>query len=212
LIRAVRDANATLPAGRRLRVLLGEPPVDWEGALSPREVFDKWGPLRDSHAADLIQREVVARGRRALVVYGDGHLHRVNPIHGGLSNSLVARLERGGVKTFVVYTTAAPYARFESLQADIVSWRKPSLALVQGTTIGAGSAGVLLPPGPEHSTKLEQLADAVLYLGHPSTITRAPYPESLCEDQAFLAMRAARVGDPEWATRFQADCRREQRR
>jgi hypothetical protein len=211
-IRAVRDVNATLTAGRRLRVLLGEPPVDWEGSLSPKEVFDKWGPLRDSHAAEVIQREVVKKGRRALIVYGDGHLHRVNPIHGGLSNSLVARLERAGVKTFVTYTTAAPYARIESLQADIASWRKPSLALVRGTIIGNGSAGVLLPPGPEYPTKLEELADAILYLGHPSTITRAPYPEALCQDQAFLALRAARVGNPDWAARFQADCLRDQRR
>jgi hypothetical protein len=91
-------------------------------------------------------------------------------------------------------------------------WPKPSLALVHGTAIGAGSAGVLMPPGPDYPVKVEQLADAILYLGHPSTITRAPYPAALCEDQAFLAMRSARVGDPEWAARFQADCRREQRR
>jgi len=211
-IRAVRDVNALLPADHRLRVLLGEPPVDWEGPLSPKEVFDKWGPHRDSHAADVIQRDVVDRRRRALVVYGDMHLLRINPIHGGSSNSLVARLERGGAKAFVIYTTAAPYAQVESLQADMLSWPKPSLALVRGTTIGAGSTGVLLPPGPEYPTKLEQLADAVLYLGHPSTITKAPYPASLCDDQAFLSMRSARVGSPEWAARFQTDCRREQRR
>ena len=211
-IRAVRDLNASLPAGRRLRVLLGEPPVDWDGSLGPKEVFAKWGPLRDSHAADVIQRDVVDKGRRALVVYGDGHLFRVNPIHRGPSSSLVARLESGGVKAFVIYTPAAPYAHVESLQADMTSWRRPSLTLVRGTTIGAGSAGVLLPPGPEYPTKVEELADAVLYLGPPSTITRAPYPAELCEDQAFLAMRIARVGNPEWAARFQADCRREQRR
>ena len=51
-------------------------------------------------------------------------------------------------------------------------------------------------PGPSIRQKVEELADAVLYLGPPSTITRAPYPAELCEDQAFLAMRIARVGNP----------------
>lgn len=209
-IRAVRDRNASLPAGRKLRVLLGEPPVDWDGPLSPREVFEKWGPLRDSHAAEVIQREVLDKGRRALVVYGDAHLVRVNPISGGPTNLLVARLERAGANVFIVQTTAAPYARVESAQPDISKWRLPSLALVRGTTIGAASAGVLLPPGPDYQAKVEDLADAVLHLGAPSSITRAPYPPALCEDKEFMAMRSARVGDPQWGTRFQAACRGEQ--
>ena len=43
LIRAVRDLNASLPAGRRLRVLLGEPPVDWDGSLGPRKCLPNGG-------------------------------------------------------------------------------------------------------------------------------------------------------------------------
>ena len=39
--RAVREANATLPADRRLRVLLGEPPIDWS-TVRTREDLGRW--------------------------------------------------------------------------------------------------------------------------------------------------------------------------
>ena len=68
--RAVRDVNATLPVERRLRVLLGDPPMDWDAP-------QRSGPPRtDDFPASVIQREVMAKKRRALVIYGGMHLIR----------------------------------------------------------------------------------------------------------------------------------------
>src|SRR6185503_16883387 len=69
--RAVRDVNASLPRERQLRVLLGDPPVEWENVRTLDDL-NKWGQ-RDSHAADVVRREVIAKKRRALLVYGDDH-------------------------------------------------------------------------------------------------------------------------------------------
>src|SRR5438045_3107602 len=66
IYRAVRDVNRTLPRERQMRALLGDPPIDWRNVHTPAE-FRKWLELRDSYPADLIQREVIAKGRRALV-------------------------------------------------------------------------------------------------------------------------------------------------
>jgi hypothetical protein len=73
--RAVRDVNASLPPERRLRVLLSDAPFDWDQVRS-LEDFAKQPDRTDDFVANLIEREVLARGRRALVIYGDGHLLR----------------------------------------------------------------------------------------------------------------------------------------
>jgi hypothetical protein len=75
--RAVRAVNASLPRERRLRVLLGDPPLDWN-VVHSREDLDKQvkDMARDRYPADLIRREVLAKRRHALLIYGDGHLSR----------------------------------------------------------------------------------------------------------------------------------------
>jgi hypothetical protein len=61
--RAVRTVNASLPPERRLRVLLGDPPIDW-AAVQTLQDYLPWNYQRDTHAADVIRREVLAKGRR----------------------------------------------------------------------------------------------------------------------------------------------------
>jgi hypothetical protein len=95
--RAVRELNARLPRVRRLRVLLGDPPIDWS-AVRSREDLDRFASKRDEHAADLIRRETLSRGRRALVLYGDAHFSRQN------AWGIVARLEATGAKVFAIHT------------------------------------------------------------------------------------------------------------
>jgi hypothetical protein len=66
----VRELNKGLPPERRIKVWLGEPPVDWSrpgnrlmGAIN----------ARDTHPAAIIEREVLAKGKKALVIYGSFH-------------------------------------------------------------------------------------------------------------------------------------------
>lgn len=75
LIQTVRAVNASLDANRTIRVIAGDPPIDWDNVTDPQE-SRRWIELRDSYPADLIRRQVLDRGRRALVVYGQNHLQR----------------------------------------------------------------------------------------------------------------------------------------
>jgi hypothetical protein len=52
--------------------VLGDPPIDWS-AVRTTDDLTKWMNVRDTHAADLIRREVLEKRRRALVIYGGGH-------------------------------------------------------------------------------------------------------------------------------------------
>jgi hypothetical protein len=98
-VRAVRTLNARLPKRRQLRVLLGDPPIDWN-VIHNRDDYLKVLALRDSFPADLIRREVLARHRRALVVFGAMHFQRKQlfsnyDMSSPIAQTIVSLLESG---------------------------------------------------------------------------------------------------------------------
>lgn len=150
--RAVRKVNASLAPERRLHVLLGDPPIDWD-AVQTRADHQKWLELRDTYPASLSRREVLDKGRRALVVYGAMHLQRRNLfsnyelVEDPNLHTLVQQIERGGdVRAYVVWPTVG--VDLPELQRDAPSWPVPSLATVGGTVLGAADFTVFLPGGP----------------------------------------------------------------
>jgi hypothetical protein len=185
--RAVRAVNAALPREQQLRVLLGDLPVDWEAARrtppGPGEKRLYGQPVpdqtqersmdRDRHAAEVIQRETLAKGRRVLIIFGDMHLTR-RPA------SIVGRLEGdiGGRVFTIRNATRRSYDRLLALEPALTSWPIPSLAIVSGTVLTQQEFGN---------------ADAVLYLGPASTMTTSRLPKPLCDDADYIAMRRERM-------------------
>ena len=234
--RAVRDVNATLPVERQLRVLLGDPPIDWEAPAR--------STLRtDDFPVSVIQREVIAKNRPALVIFGGMHLIRkrvpflppkepaLAPVVAGLlsqmqNGSIVAQLDRLGARVFVVATSTD--FDISTLQANVVTWRRPSLALIRETPLGlassvtyfARSAPVIRGRGGIQETlqldltaapSMQEVVDAILYLGPPAAITHSRLSRELCADPNYLKMRLERLTefaspghDP--AATFRAEC------
>jgi imidazolonepropionase-like amidohydrolase len=205
--RAVRSVNASLPKNRQLRVLLGDPPIDWD-KVPAKDDYGSWD--RDGHPADVIRKEVLAKGRKALVVYGDLHFIRQNPQPRAgdeqAARSIVGLLERDGTKVFSIRTIAYGID-LEKLQADVLSWPRPSLTLLRGTALGTASFSSYYPrplmvgadgkpveaPEQRRRLRMEEQFDALVYLGPQSTITRSELLPALCADPAYLKMRMGRM-------------------
>jgi hypothetical protein len=190
--RAVRTVNAALPRNRQLRVLLGDPPIDWEQVHNMRDLQQAMGD-RDGHALAVLQREVLAKRRRALVIYGGQHLIRRNTLVNAAdewARGIIARLEKDHLgSAFVVL----PETRRElpALQADVASWPVPSLAIVRGTRLGSA----IWDANPQRrSVRIEEQLDAILYLGPPSSMTAAKLAPALCSDRAYMEKRLGRLG------------------
>jgi hypothetical protein len=199
--RAVRDVNAALPKERQLRVVLGDPPVDWNSSRSILEQIRDYG-TRDAFPLPLILREVVAKHRRALLIYGDGHFPRKRP--DVEAPSIVALLESTGTRVFSINTNA-DNADLEELQPDISRWPVPSLTLIRGTTLER--APFRSSPYPSNTVLADDKQfDAILYLGHPLTMTYARFTPQLCEDAEYIRLRSLHSGDPNWSVRFKALC------
>jgi hypothetical protein len=189
--RAVRSLNQGRARDRQVRVLMGDPPIDWAAVKTPAD-YGLWLRQRDSHPAALIQREVLARGRRALIVYGDGHLQWRNERPG---RSLVGILETAGTRVFTVTST---YADFTKFQTDVGSWPTPALALLKGTALGGVPYEHLFGPGPpveifRANPRLEDHYDAAIILGSPSTLRFAPIGYPRCAEPAYVERRVARM-------------------
>jgi hypothetical protein len=150
LYRAIRQLNASLSAEHQLRILLGDPPIDW-GQVRTKEDHAKWIALRDTFPANLIEREVLAKHRRALVVFGNMHFQRKNLLANyesagdGVVATVVSALEQAGSKTRVFSLWTATESELSDIQADVAKWDAPSLAMLRGTVLGAADFHEVLP-------------------------------------------------------------------
>ena len=189
--RTVRAVNATLPKTRQLRVLLGDPPIDWEQVHNLQDFHQAMGN-RDASAVEVLRREVLAKNRRALVIYGGQHLIRKNVVPGAAdewANGIIARLEKDHLASAF---TIVPETRWDltALQANVASWRVPSLAMLRDTTIGSA----IVNPGPQRRpVRVDEQFDAILYLGPPSSMTASRLEPALCSDRAYIEMRLFRL-------------------
>jgi hypothetical protein len=174
-----------------LRVLLGDPPIDW-AAVRTGDDLKPWMD-RDGHAVGVIRREVLARGRRALIIYGDQHLLRRSTVPNTTdewSGGIVAQLERSGLaQVFSIHVDTR--RDLVAMQADVATWPIPSLTLLVDTTLGE----TVMDPSPGRKpVKIDEQFDAMLYLGPPAAMTIAQLAPARCADADYVRMRANRLG------------------
>jgi hypothetical protein len=211
LYRTVREINRTLPPARQVRVLLGEPPIDWDQVRSYADIA-AWEEQRDTHAASLIRREVLAKGRRALVLYGEMHAQRrTERMNYGTASDLCGILEADGkTRVFNIWPQiGSGKPDLLALQNDAARWPVPGIARLRGTSLGAmeftsffTSDGrfQVVDGKPQRidreqwkPMRMEDQFDAVLYLGPSSSATYQAAPASLCRDQSFMETRFRRM-------------------
>jgi len=183
---AVRRANQRRPASRRLRVLLGDPPIDWAAtrtAADYRRVADE----RDRHFAALVEREVLARGRKALLLMGAFHaLKQGSPLE--TVGSLLEQRRPGSLFVVMLHSGMGPHtARVE----DALSRGPlPGAVLLSKGWIGAlpARSAFVLPPVLEirAGLKLRDIADAYLYLGPAASLTQALPARTNYQDPAYV--------------------------
>lgn len=184
---AVRSVNQGLPEKNRLRVLAGDPPLDW----SKVQRLEDAAPFlaRDDHFASVLEKEVLNKGRKALIVLGGNHLYRRYWSGDRKENIVVNLIERrhpGSV--FVILQYFAQMEGAKELEKRFSAWKIPALLPLKGTWLGAVSA---MPARPltrtrvgggqtvreqvkgDASLHLQDLADALLYLGPLSTFTQS---------------------------------------
>ena len=201
--RAVRAVNARLAPDERVRVLLGDPPIDWETVRSAAD-HGQWvsDMARDRHPAAVVQREVLDKGRRGVLLYGWGHLQRRKPTRQADTHSVVGYLEAGSdVRIFTIWPDHGILSPgIVAQQPAVGTWESPSLTLLRGTVAGA-TPWRFVAPIPASKQANDALAevtlgeqfDAVLYLGPRAAQTTSVLAPVRCRDTEYLRMRLERM-------------------
>jgi hypothetical protein len=198
--RNLRAVNWRLPPEQRIRVLLGDPPVDF-GALENGSDHD---PVptesdRDPFYAGVVERDVLAKGRKALLIAGGPHLRRglstnVNPNQANAA-TLIAEKHRDSLFAVDVLPLNPGWASDEvlqRLQTEFAEWPRPSFAVVAGTWLGAES---MPHRAVDPASIYEQQVDAVLWLGPDDTLTASRADPTIyqCGDYAAELQRRGEV-------------------
>lgn len=206
LFATVRAVNLALPPAQRIHVWLGEPAIDWS-KVQTRENLNAPGgsiiQMRDESAAGIILREVLDKGRKALVIYGGYHF-QTDPVllRGAVTMAaLIARKYPGAIYHVETYTGIgkdACNAEFEKSMKDATA--PVLLSPLAGTALDEWSfsercyAGQWrFPPTMTAAEQAEMIAhskhwssDALLYLGPLASLTGSPFLPDIYMDGDYL--------------------------
>jgi hypothetical protein len=198
----VRAVNLGLPLEQRIHVWLGDPPIDWS-KVKTKEDLDPLAEKRNQYPAEIIKTQIIAKNKKALVIYGGFHLHG--------EGSLREQVDSIRPGAFFVVTPHTGYDEglcsrcFEQAARD---WPQPALAtsvgesslqfelLVQGCNFAPlaaiGLANMTAAEKAKAVADMEErlsgdMGDALLYLGPAASLTRAPELPDLYLDSEFRA-------------------------
>ncbi len=221
----VRRINQTLAPEKKLRVLAGDPPIDWSKVKSGRDfAHGQFLMGRDVSIASVMKKEVLAKHRTALMLFGTAHLFHVGSTAVGLYEKDYPGL------TLVIadhegFGNWSPLDKYNNeFEMRMASWPVPSLVQdMKGTwladlldlTYSTGNVtfgvtdGGKLPAGPvkekgtfseipaEATSKFSEMADAYLYLGPRDLLLNESTPAEIFLDKDYMAelqRRASTMG------------------
>jgi hypothetical protein len=214
----VRAINQKLPPTKRLRVLAGDPPIDWEKVNTSEEA--RKFPDREPSIVSVMEKEVLSKHRKALMLFGTFHL-----MHG--TEGAVSTYEKEYPHlTFVIsdlgiYDTNRPVGSI----SPFLLWPNPSLVLTKGTWLGALPRSDIFPTPinididnddckvqiafpPEQQKPIEAFVDAFLYLGPQEFRLNEPMPADIALDADYmteLQRRESLIGFPVKSSKSQKE-------
>ena len=134
---SVRNANSKLPVGRRIRVWLGDPSIDWSKINSFRDL-QPYLAARDANFSRLLSDEILTRQKKTLLIIGTQHLFGPNTLGEKIQDAYPGAMAI--VSPFTGYIEPECNAKFVEQASD---WPVPAVAVpVDGTSL---KSELLLP-------------------------------------------------------------------
>jgi hypothetical protein len=175
LYATIRSVNQKLPKDRRLRVVCGDPPIDWTRVETRNDIAPFLG-FRDEHYASVVRYDVLALRRKALLVMGSGHFQRRD----GKPSLIEQQMIQAFVKPYVILPGSDIVGTYDDLDARFEQQPAPWLMEMKGSWLAGlprwqESPVIGYPAMAALKTKVgtwEQSADAYLYLGPRDKLTQ----------------------------------------
>ena len=162
LYKTVRETNMRRPGKHQMRVLCGDPYINWDKVKKQDDI----GPFlghRDQWYAQVVNDEVLAKHHRAFLIAGSAHFLRQQG-----NGYIEPEFRRAGAKTFLILAGTNAVKGYDDLDKRFNSWPAPSIVPLNGNWVGDLPAIPVISGGTEvidTPLKLKDAADALLYLG-----------------------------------------------
>jgi hypothetical protein len=173
LYKTVRETNMRRHGKHQMRVLCGDPYVDW-GKIKTRDDVGPFMGHRDQWYAQVVKDEVLAKHHRAFLIAGSnhfirgqGHPNRPQSVRQNHRKQrrwdnpgyIEPELQRAGAKTFLILAGTNAVKGYDDLDHRFDSWPAPSIALLNGNWVGELSAMPVITGGtaeiqPPHGKEL----------------------------------------------------------
>jgi hypothetical protein len=186
----VRRINQRLSGKKKLRVLAGDPPVDWSKVKEQSEVMLD----RDANIASVMEKEVLSKHRKALMLFGTFHLFHSDHTGPMQLESSVGRYEMDHpgvtlvIGTGIISRSPIPASVTNEMEARMARWPVPSLIQnIKGTWL----EGV-----DKHY--FSTMVDAFLYLGPTDLMLVELRPAEIFLNKEYMTelhRRASIIGE-----------------
>jgi len=198
----VRALNQKVTPDKHVRVLAGDPAIDWDQIKNLEDVMRRVD--REASIASVMEKEVLSKHRKALMLFGTFHL-----MHG--TGNAVSMFEKNYPDvTFIVSDLGIFDTDLRYLSdSKFAQWPIPAVARTKGTWLGALDLTQFVPPPiaingdckvqssfPDKLQKpMEELVDAFLYLGPQDLLLKEKLPADIAldDDHRIESQRVARM-------------------
>lgn len=183
LYRAVRESNMKRKGRRQIRILCGDPNIDWK-KISEGKDSKPFLSSREQWYAQVVKNEVLAKHHRALLIMGTFHFVRhFDLMPSRKSFDIEQQLRAAGANPFlVVFGTNTPGGP-DALDHRFDAWPTPVIVSLANNWVGELAAIPVVTEGhgpPNLPLKLKDAADALLYVGpRDSLVTVGMTPAEL---------------------------------
>lgn len=188
-IETIRRMNQILPREQRVRILAGEPPYDWSAIRSREDLVAYGSP--GTHVLDIVSREVLAKGRKALMIYSARNFFRSDRGLGSRRNlTLALEATHPTRRVFVVGTVPEHSPAAAALDSIVPGPERPVLVRLDRSKAGTWPARRIYEFA---DGSLGGMADALLYFGGMDDRRERP-DASVTRNPAYVQEVARRKG------------------
>jgi hypothetical protein len=196
LYEAVREMNIKRRGKHQMRVLCGDPYIDWDKVKSSEDILP-YLSHRDEWYTQVVKDEVLAKHHHALLIMGWGHFLR-GQLKFVSEGYIEPHLRQAGAKTYLIVFGTNVVGSYDDLDHRFDRWPTPAIVSLAGNWVGElptmpvvsggedlrphmitfrrDASGKFLPPPPPPPppapVKLKDAADALLYLGPRDSLIR----------------------------------------
>jgi hypothetical protein len=194
---AVRSVNAKLPVEKRIHVWLGGKPVDWSTIKTKEDLSKVVSGLSDQYPADLIEHQILAKNKKALVIYGTFHFYD----KGSLAE-IIRQRHPGSLFVITPYTGFGSGSCSEQFETHTTNRSLPALLVAEQLAVKQtlnDGCRILDASGFAEMTEVQRAkiraemehqtavlaGNALLYLAPARLLTKSPLSPDLYLDPEF---------------------------